>query len=111
MHQQRHSISRTCQLIGLFNNEKIIDIETNLGNRILEGCLSDGWKKTSEYSHLMFDKGIDYDAYTIEKDHKLLDFEWTNWEEWEISGGEAIIGWLIEEYKLVNVQRGRGTLE
>jgi hypothetical protein len=90
--------------------KKVIQIKTNLGNRMLEDCLSGGWKKTSEYSSLMFDKGIDYDAYTIEKGHKLLEFEWTNWEEWEISGSEEAIDWLIKQYQMVSGQAGKGRL-
>jgi len=97
-------------MFGFSKKKKIIDVDTYLGNRILENCLSDGWKKKSEYCRLMFDKGIDFDAYTIGKDKKLLKFEWSNWEEWEISGSEEVINWLIKKYQLVSGQAGKGRL-
>jgi len=59
-------------------------IDTQLGNDIRESLESDGWKVTRQYSPLAFDKGIDFDAYTLKKDGRRVEFEWTNWFEWTI---------------------------
>lgn len=79
---------------------KIAYIETELGNRIIEDLLQAGWKKAKEYSVLAFDKGIDYDSYTLKKDQAKLKFEWTNWFEWEVTGSKPAIEALIKTYEL-----------
>ena len=77
-----------------------MDIETKLGNGILKKCLENGWELMSEYDKNMFDKGIDYDSYTIIKNKDELIFEWSNWEEWEVSGNKKTIDWFIKEFNL-----------
>ena len=67
---------------------KIIDIKTEVGNKILEDLLNDGWKKIREYSPVAFDKGIDFDSYVLKKDRSKLKLKWNNWFEWEIAGTE-----------------------
>ncbi len=79
---------------------KITNIKTQTGNTILDALKKDGWKQTQEYSPLAFDKGIDFDSYTLKKAGETLAFEWTNWFEWEISGSTEVIENLVEKYGL-----------
>ncbi len=79
---------------------KIAYIETELGNQIIENLLKSGWKKTKEYNVLAFDKGIDFDSYTLKKGSAQLKFEWTNWFEWEVTGSKPAIEALIKTYEL-----------
>ncbi len=79
---------------------KIEHINTDLGNQIIEDLLKSGWEKVKEYSLLAFDKGIDYDSYTLKKDGSKLKFEWTNWFEWELKGSTKDINELIVRYQL-----------
>ena len=46
---------------------KLIDIKTEVGNKILEDLLNDGWKKIREYSPVAFDKSIDFDSYVLKR--------------------------------------------
>ena len=71
--------------------ERIELIETGLGNEILESLKDQGWVVTRQYSPLAFDKGIDFDWYTLRKDSDRVDFEWTNWLEWTIKGDQQVI--------------------
>jgi len=75
-------------------------VETELGETIVKALRKDGWKKTHEYSWLAFDKGIDYDSYTLKKGAWVLEFEWTNWFEWEIQGTKEAIETLAKDYGL-----------
>ena len=75
-------------------------IETEPGNRILDTLKSEGWKVISQYSPLAFDKGIDYDSYTLRKDRQQLMFEWDNWFEWKISGPDEILTGLARRFGL-----------
>lgn len=82
-------------------------IATDLGNRIMEDLEKKGWKIASEYSNLMFDKGVDFDSYIMRKKDEELDFEWTNWDEWKITGTERLIKALKDEYLKEQEQYGR----
>lgn len=79
---------------------KLENIDTELGNTILKDLRKSGWRKTKEYSWLAFDKGIDFDSYTLKKDGQKLYFEWTNWFEWEITGSESTLAAIAKEYQL-----------
>lgn len=79
---------------------KIKDINTELGNQIIEDLIKDGWKKAKEYSLFAFDKGIDYDSYTLKKGWSKIKFTWDNWFEWEIKGSSEDINELIDRYQL-----------
>jgi len=83
---------------------KLIDIETELGNKILEDLISDGWKKIREYSPVAFDKGIDFDSYVLKKNKSKLKFKWNNWFEWEISGPENELEVIARKYSLSSNQ-------
>lgn len=81
---------------------KIENIETEIGNEILIQLKNDGWKVSDQYNRLAFDKGIDFDSYTLRKGKEELYFEWNNWFEWEIQGSETEIGNLIAKFKSRN---------
>ncbi|AFT69011.1 hypothetical protein B5T_00727 [Alloalcanivorax dieselolei B5] len=77
---------------------KVIDLDTETGNQLLETLMSEGWKKVKEYPPLAFDKGIDFDSFTLRKDGLELVLEWTNWLEWEIRGDDAALEALADRY-------------
>lgn len=79
---------------------KIFDLETNLGIKIIEGLKNKGWKQTKQYSPFAFDKGIDFDSYTLIKDGLKLTFEWCNWFGWEVKGSPDTLETLAIEYSL-----------
>ena len=78
------------------------DVNTDLGNHILRDFKSEGWKVTSEYSDQMFDKGIDFDAYSLKRDGVKIEFEWDNWEDWIITGPAEVMSELAQRYSLGN---------
>tara|TARA_A100001391_G_scaffold117899_1_gene79921 strand:- start:4274 stop:4465 length:192 start_codon:yes stop_codon:yes gene_type:complete len=49
---------------------------------------------------LAFDKGIDFDSYTLRKDSLELVLEWSNWFEWEIRGDQEALQPLAEGHGL-----------
>ena len=76
--------------------KKIEDVSTDCGNDLLSRLAEEGWKTISEYSDQMFDKGIDYDAYTLKKGQLKLEFTWSNWDEWTIEGDATLLESLSE---------------
>jgi len=83
------------------NNNAIIEyIDTDLGNDILSKLKLEKWKVASQYNRLAFDKGIDFDCYTLKKNGEELYFEWDNWFEWKITGSEKIITSLAKQFSL-----------
>ena len=79
---------------------KLESVKTAVGNRILEDLQNNGWTITAQYSPLAFDKGIDFDSYTLSKGKETLYLEWTNWFEWEIHGSEVELMTLLKKYDL-----------
>jgi len=79
---------------------KVADIKTEMGNKILEDLANQGWKTVREYSSLAFDKGIDFDSYTLKKGESKLEFKWNNWFEWDIVGTEDDIETIVKKYNL-----------
>ena len=61
-------------------------IKTDIGNRILHTLVQSGWRVDYAYPDTMIDKGVDFDRYKISKAAESLEFEWDNWEEWQICG-------------------------
>jgi hypothetical protein len=78
---------------------KIEFINTELGDKIIENLKNSSWRLIDKYP-MVFDKGIDYDFYTLALKDKVLKFEWTNWFEWEVSGTEESVVQISEEYNL-----------
>jgi hypothetical protein len=79
---------------------KIVDLDTEKGSEIMDALKADGWKKVAEYNPLAFDKGIDFDSYTLIKSSASLVFEWTNWFEWEVTGSREAVESLASTYGL-----------
>jgi hypothetical protein len=75
-------------------------IETKLGNQIISNLKQDGWKIIDQYDAEMFDKGIDFDSYTLKLRNKKLVFEWDNWLEWKVNGDKQTVDQLEEKYQL-----------
>ena len=79
---------------------KVIHLDTERGNELLAALTRDGWKQVKQYPPLAFDKGIDFDSYTLRKDGLELVLEWTNWFEWEIHGDQEALQAVVEGYGL-----------
>lgn len=78
---------------------KAISIKTETGNQILKTLVkANGWRIQAQYDENAFDKGIDFNSYSLEKEGIELYFEWTNWLEWEISGDPEIIQKLSQDF-------------
>ncbi|MFP1680274.1 hypothetical protein ACLD02_16370 [Alloalcanivorax sp. C16-2] len=88
---------------------KLIELDTEKGNQLLEALRRGGWKKVREYSPLAFDKGIDFDSYTLRKDGQELVMEWTNWFEWEIRGDESALVAMADHHGLTIREEGSGS--
>ena len=82
----------------LKRTKRIEDIPTDLGNALLRDLLSSGWRIVDQYPDHMFDKGIDYDSYTLKGQTGKLEFEWSNWDEWSILGSEESVDLLLSLY-------------
>jgi hypothetical protein len=78
---------------------KIEFIDTDIGEKIIKDLKRFGWRLIDEYP-MVFDKGIDYDFYTLERENLEMKFEWTNWFEWEVSGSDESLVEISERYKL-----------
>jgi hypothetical protein len=78
---------------------KIEFIDTDIGEKIIKDLKRSGWRLIDEYP-MVFDKGIDYDFYTLERENLEMKFEWTNWFEWEVSGSDESLVEISERYKL-----------
>lgn len=81
---------------------KVENIKTEIGNEILIQLKKDGWFISDQYDQCAIDKGIDFDSYTLKKGEEELQFEWSNWFEWEVQGSESEIQNLIKKFKLQN---------
>jgi len=90
--QAASNLDNQLQLMMLEN------IDTELGNRIIEQLRSEGWKLRSQYSPFAFDKGIDYDSYTLRNKKVELVFEWDNWFEWKVNGPDEILQALAKRF-------------
>lgn len=85
--------------MSLFKNKIIAtNIETETWYKILEGLKSKSWTVISEYK--LFDKGVDYDAYTLKKGRSKLDMQWDNWVEGELKGSPEMIDLIQSEQKV-----------
>jgi hypothetical protein len=76
----------------------VANIRTELGNRVLTELVRAGWVVEYAYPDSAIDKGIDFDAYTIARDGERLEFEWTNWDEWQIRGPRSRVQTVCGEF-------------
>lgn len=85
---------------------KRTDIPTELGNRVLRTLLQSGWVIEYEYPDTAVDKGIDFNAYTLAKNGVRLEFEWDNWDEWQIRGSPALVQAICAEFAIGAARSG-----
>ncbi|GAB2842785.1 hypothetical protein [Ferruginibacter profundus] len=85
----------------------VTNIETELFYSIIKQLTKTSWKITIEYSSNIFDKGIDFDFYQLEKESETIQMAWTNWFEGEIKAQRKIIQ-LIEKDFNVSFKIGEG---
>ena len=76
------------------------NIETEVGNRMFESLKAEGWQQVAQYSPMAFDKGIDYDSYTLRRGLDELRLEWDNWFEWKLSGPSGLVEEIAERFSL-----------
>ena len=76
------------------------NIDTEVGNRILDSLKADGWRQVAQYSPMAFDKGIDYDSYRLRRGLEELRLEWDNWFEWKLSGPSELVEEIAERFSL-----------
>ncbi|MFP1683798.1 hypothetical protein ACLD0W_14900 [Alloalcanivorax sp. C16-1] len=55
----------------------MINLHTEPGNALLEALKQQGRKQVKQYPPLAFDKGIDFDSYTLRKEGLERVLEWT----------------------------------
>lgn len=67
------------------------NIETEQFYGIIKLLKSSGWKLVAEYSHHLYDKGIDFYFYQFIKDTRAILLSWNNWTEGEMKTTEATI--------------------
>ena len=75
-------------------------LPTEQGNILLKRMTAAGWKIKSQYSPLAFDKGIDYDRYTLVRGTEMVQLEWDNWFEWSLTGSETLLTELMPRFGL-----------
>ncbi|WP_300669903.1 hypothetical protein [Soonwooa sp.] len=75
-----------------------INIETSKFFAIVEHLQKSSWRLCSEYSQIIFDKGIDFDFYQFKKDKKEILMAWSNWFEGEIKSSPQILENLSKEF-------------
>lgn len=79
----------------------VTDIKTDVGNHVLTQLVRAGWTVEYEYPLIAaFDKGIDFDAYTLARDGVRVEFEWTNWDEWQIRGPRKAVQAICREFQI-----------
>lgn len=74
------------------------DIDTELFYSIIKYLTKTGWRVSVEYSTKMFDKGIDFDLYQLDKSSDTILFAWTNWFEGELKASSTTIDELEQQF-------------
>lgn len=89
----------------LLNLATVKDIPTDRFNQLIKELISDGWKKTYEYSG--FDAWIDYGNVKLKKGNMKLTCEWDNWTEGSIEGPHSFIEEFAKKKKLLIINEWR----
>lgn len=76
------------------------NIETDIGNQIIEDLKANCWRVMEQYSPMAFDKGIDYDSYRLRRGLDELRLEWDNWMEWTLSGPSELVEEIAWRFSL-----------
>lgn len=79
---------------------KITDVKTETGIKLLRALKQEGWTVLDQYDPSAFDKGVDFDSYTLMMGEERLRFQWTNWLEWDIEGSAS----LLDEISIRHLQ-------
>ncbi|MFV0564269.1 MAG: hypothetical protein ACK5NB_00390 [Flavobacteriaceae bacterium] len=74
------------------------DINAETFYSIIEFLTKNGWKITVEYDERIFDKGIDFDFYKLEKNEDIIYFAWCNWFEGEIKATTKILNKIAKRF-------------
>jgi hypothetical protein len=67
----------------------ISDVKTETWNQLITHFEREGWEVIFNYDN--FDKGIDYNAVTLQKGEEKIEFTWDNWTEGEIRGSDIML--------------------
>lgn len=88
------------QPVCIADHVTLEDIDTDVGNQIVESLKAEGWRQVAQYSPMAFDKGIDYDSYRLRRGLEELQLEWDNWTEWRLSGPSECVEEIAERFSL-----------
>ena len=95
---QRRRLER--QPVDTSKHVTLENIDTQVGNRILDTLKAEGWRQVEQFSPLAIQKGIDYDSYRLRRGLDELRLEWDNWFEWKLSGPRERIEEIAERFLL-----------
>ncbi len=95
---QRRRLER--QPIDTSQHVTLENIDTDVGNRILDTLKAEGWRQVEQFSPLAIQKGIDYDSYRLRRGLDELRLEWDNWFEWKLSGPSELVEEIAERFSL-----------
>ena len=95
---QRRRLER--QPIDTSQHVTLENIDTQVGNRILDTLKAEGWRQVEQFSPLAIQKGIDYDSYRLRRGLDELRLEWDNWFEWKLSGPSELVEEIAERFSL-----------
>lgn len=73
-------------------------IDTELFYSIIKYLTKNGWRVSIEYSPKIFDKGIDFDFYQLEKNDETILFAWTNWFEGELKTSSTLVENIEQQF-------------
>lgn len=76
------------------------DIETELFYSIVKYLIKNGWRVSLEYSTKLFDKGIDFDLYQLDKNGETILFLWNNWSEGELKSSSTHIDNIEQQFSI-----------
>jgi len=63
-----------------------------------------GWSVSLEYSTKLFDKGIGFDLWQLNKNGKKILFAWTNWFEGELRACSGIGFWPTNGLAIIYIE-------
>ncbi len=95
---QRRRLER--QPVDTSQHVTLENIDTDVGNRILDTLKAEGWRQVEQFSPLAIQKGIDYDSYRLRRGLDELRLEWDNWFEWKLSGPSELVEEIAERFSL-----------
>lgn len=76
----------------------VTGIDTALFYSMIKYLTETGWRISLEYSPKLFDKGIDFDLYKLDKNGETILFAWTNWFEGELKASSTLIEHIAQRF-------------